>query len=155
MGDNLLIPLPGFTLPTDFPRRVGFIAAVDEHLHRMRATGHYEPARFFGYYFQGSSPVGLSGSWTVALEESDSWQQLNEALERLTHGQYSIMSAEREAEPDFLLVHDRRDGACWLWKFSFGMRFVSATEATVGFGESGGGDEATGSGGSDQKLLGP
>lgn len=99
--------------------------------------------------------MGLSGSWTVALEESECWLELNAALERLTNGHYSIMSAEREAEPEFLLVHDRRDGACWLWGFAFGMRFVAATEATVGFGESGGGDEATGSGGSDQKRLGP
>ena len=65
------------------------------------------------------------------------------------------MSAEREAEPEFLLVHDRRDGACWLWGFAFGMRFVSATEAIVGFSGGGSEDEAAGSGGSNQKLLGP
>ena len=28
MTDNVLIPLPGLSLPYDFPRRVGFIALV-------------------------------------------------------------------------------------------------------------------------------
>ena len=155
MGENLLIPLPGFTLPTDFPSRVGFTAAVDEHLERMRTTGRYEPGQFFGYYFHGSAPVGLSGSWTVALEESAEWHELHAALERLTSGQFGIMSAEREAEPDFLLVHDRWDGACWLWKYSFGMRFVSATEAMVKSGDGGGGDDDAQGGGWDRKLSGP
>ena len=62
MLENLLVPLPGFTLPPDFPWRIKFIAAVDEQLRRLRATGHYVPARFFGYYFQGMSPVGISAS---------------------------------------------------------------------------------------------
>ena len=156
MPENLLVPLPGFTLPRDFPWRVRFIAAVDEQLHRMRATGHYEPARFFGYYIQGAAPVGVSGSWTVALEDSAPWRQLNAALERLTCGQFSIMSPSREAEPDFMLVHDRRDGACWLWGFTFGLRFVEATEPMLGFGDgSGDDDEKAGGGNPDQKLLGP
>jgi hypothetical protein len=30
------------------------------------------------------------------------------------------------------LIHDRRDGACWLWSFVDGLRFVEAVEPTNG-----------------------
>ncbi len=152
MLENLLVPLPGFTLPPDFPWRVRFIAAVDEQLRRLRATGHYVPARFFGYYFQGRAPVGVSGSWTVALEPAAPWHELNAALEQVTCGQFNIASDSRDSEPDFMLVHDRRDGTCWLWRFGFGLRFVEATEATMGEDGDGG---AMGGGAWDRKLLGP
>ena len=33
--------------------------------------------------------------------------------------------------PDFLLIHDRFDGACWLWRFSFGRRFIEASEPVL------------------------
>ena len=36
MPDNVLIPLPGFQLPNDFPWRVGLVAMVDEQLRRLR-----------------------------------------------------------------------------------------------------------------------
>jgi hypothetical protein len=129
LKENLLIPLPGFSLPADFPWRVRFIAAVDEQLRRLRATGHYVPGRFFGYYFQGDHAIGVSGSWTVTLETTAPLSRLPNDLERVTHGQFSISSTSRTAAPDFLLIHDRRDGACWLWRFAFGLRFVEATEA--------------------------
>jgi hypothetical protein len=55
-------------------------------------------------------------------------------LKRLTHGQYSISSTGRDRTPDYLLVHDRRDGACWLWSFDDGLRFVEAVEPMIGGG---------------------
>ena len=131
MIDNVLIPLPGFTLPTDFPWRIRFIAAVDEHLRRLRATGHFMPARFFGYYFRGNVPMSVSGNWTVTLDLEPPVSQLPEVIEYVTQGQHSIASATRDRMPDYMLIHDRRDGACWLWGFEHGLRFVEATEAVV------------------------
>src|ERR1041384_8589482 len=90
MADNVLIPLPGFTLPVDFPWRVRFIAAVDEHLRRLRATGHFQPPRFFGYYFRGSSPIGVTGNWTVTLDPEPPLMQLLAMVERVPKGQFSI-----------------------------------------------------------------
>jgi hypothetical protein len=68
----------------------------------------------------------------------------------MTHGQFSIASPTEQAAPDFLLVHDRRDGACWLWRFAFGLRFVEAVEPVEDDGDDpGAGDPA------DRRLLGP
>lgn len=53
-------------------------------------------------------------------------------LDRLTHGQYSITSTGPEETPEYLLVHDRRDGACWLWSFDDGIRFVESVEPMSG-----------------------
>jgi hypothetical protein len=153
MSENLLVPLPGFMLPADFPWRVRFIAAVDEQLRRLRATGHYVPARFFGYYFHGATPMGVSGSWTVALDLAAPWRQVNASLERLTCGQFSIASEARGVDPDFMLVHDRFDGACWLWRFGFGLRFVEATEPVAGADRDDGGSYGGELG--DRRLLGP
>ena len=66
--DNVLIPLPSLTLPRDYAWRVRFIPAVDEQLRRLRSTGHFNPPRFYGYYFQKKYPVGVSGNWVVSLE---------------------------------------------------------------------------------------
>ncbi|OYU99431.1 MAG: hypothetical protein CFE26_25680, partial [Verrucomicrobiales bacterium VVV1] len=107
MPKNTLIHLPDFELPLDFPWRVRFVAAVDAQLRRMRATGHYEPGRFFGYFCQGAGPVGVSGNWTVALEDSAWGVDLNEMLERRTEGKYSIMCRPGEVEPGYILIHDR------------------------------------------------
>jgi hypothetical protein len=132
MAENLLIPLPGFELPGDYPWRVGFVRLVDEQLRRLRATGHFLPPRFFGYYFQAHLPVGVGGSWTVSLDPTQPASLLPGLLDRVTHGSYSITSIDRDTPPDFLLVHDRRDGACWLWTFAEGLRFVEAVEPTKG-----------------------
>ena len=146
MPENVLIPLPGFQLPGDYPWRVGFVALVDDQLKRLRATGHFVPPRFFGYYFQGQMPVGVGGSWTVSLDGTRPVMVLPSLLDKLTHGQYSITSPGPDSTPDYLLIHDRRDGACWLWSFDDGLRFIEATEPTTGAGW----DSAE-----KPKLLGP
>ena len=152
MAENVLIPLPGFQLPQDFPWRIGFVGLVDEQLRRLRATGHFLPPRFFGYYFQGATPVGVGGSWTVSLDATRPASLLPDLLERITHGLYSITGAGAKQAPDYLLVHDRRDGACWLWTFEDGLRFVEAVEPMTGGGGSDGGGFDTVE---RPKLLGP
>jgi hypothetical protein len=102
---------------------------------------------FFGYYFQGGDPVAVSGSWTVTLDHEPQVMNLPTALEDLTLGQYAIASHSHNTEPDFLLVHDRRDGACWLWRFAYGLRFVMATEPVSG-------DDGINNA-ENRKLLGP
>jgi|SRR5688572_22747746 hypothetical protein len=148
MADNVLIPLPGFALPADFPWQVGFVAQVDDQLRKLRTTGHFLPPRFFGYYFQAHMPIGIAGSWTVSLDSIQPASLLPGLLERVTHGQYSITSVSREVTPDFMLVHDRRDGACWLWSFDAGLQFVEAAEPVVENDD--GWDDAE-----KPKLLGP
>jgi len=132
MTDNVLIPLPGFELPMDYPWRVGFVGLVNDQLRRLRATGHFLPPRFFGYYFQEQLPVAVGGSWTVSLDATHPAALLPRMVERVTQGEYTITSTHRDIAPDFLLVHDRRDGACWLWSFTDGLRFVEAYEPTKG-----------------------
>jgi hypothetical protein len=149
MTENVLIPMPGFSLPVDFPWRVRFIAAVDEHLHRLRATGHFSPPRFFGYYFRGDTPIGVTGNWTVTLDPEPALMQLLSTVERMTKGLFSIESASRGADPDFILVHDLRDGACWLWRYDYGLRFVEAVDPVMGAKR--GTDDAE----NNPKLLGP
>lgn len=137
MIDAAPIPLQGFTLPTDFPWRVRFIAAVDEHLRRLRATGHFVPARFFGYYFRGNVPMAVSGNWTVTLESHPPISQLPEVIDYVTQGQFSIASIGRDRLPDYVLIHDRRDGACWLMPLDAGLRFVEAVEPVIELADNG------------------
>ncbi|HSY53971.1 MAG TPA: hypothetical protein VK785_05960 [Opitutaceae bacterium] len=124
-----------------------FVSLVNGQLRKLHASGRFLPPRFFGYYFQGRNPVAVSGSWTVTLDREPPMTNLPSALEDLTLGQYEIASHEQNTEPDFLLVHDRRDGACWLWRFAYGLRFVMATEPMSG---DDGLDDAE-----NRKLLGP
>jgi len=148
MNDNVLIPLSGFSLPGDFPWRVGFITLVDLQLRRLRATGHFLPPRFFAYYFRGDLPIAVGGSWTVSLDPVPPMTLLPEAIEKFTQGEYSIVSHSREFLPDYMLVQDTRDGACWLWSFAQGLKFVEAVDpVTVGMS---GWDDAE-----KPKLLGP
>jgi hypothetical protein len=141
MSENILVPLPSFRLPQDYPWSVRFVAAVEGELRRLRASGHFSPPRFFGYYFRGGRPVGVSGPWTVALESNPYAMRLLEAIDEITQGEYSIATPDGGADPDFLLVHDRLDGGCWLWRFRCGLRFVEATEpveaAFMGWSDSG------------------
>lgn len=128
MTDNVLVPLPNFLLPPDLPWRVKFIDAVESHLRKLRTTGHFLPPRFFGYYFRGSEPVGVTGNWTVTLDPAPLLNELPCAVEKVTLGQFGIASRTGDEEPEFVLIHDRRDGACWLWRFAYGLRFVTAIE---------------------------
>lgn len=150
MTDNVLIPLPGFTLPGDFPWRIRFVDAVNEQLRRLRTTGAFQPPRFFGYFFQGGFPVAVSGNWTVTLDAEGDIADLSDRIDELTQGRFPISSDLDERLPDFLLIHDRRDGACWLWRFAYGLQFVEATEPVTG-----GDDSGTLGGPGNHKLLGP
>jgi hypothetical protein len=147
MSENAPIPLPKFSLPDDLPWRVGFVTLVDEQLRRLRTTGHFVPGRFFGYFFQAELPVSVSGSWTVTLDAQPPVTLLPGMIEQLTNGQFSIVSAKRDAVPDYLLLHDRLDGTCWLWSFLEGLRFLEAVEPVTGSGEI---DDAE-----KPRLLGP
>jgi hypothetical protein len=134
MTDNLLIALPGLELPDDFPWRVKFVAAVEEQLRLLGSSGRFLPSRFFGYYFRGGQPVAVCGRWTVTLDALPALTRLPGAVEKLSEGVCSIATSSRRADPDFILVHDRHEGACWLWRFCFGLKFVEATDAVEGRG---------------------
>jgi len=110
---------------------------------------HFVPARFFGYYFRGSTPVSVSGNWTVTLDLVPPVSQLPEVLDYVTQGKYSIASPSRDQLPEYMLVHDRRDGACWLWKFDDGLRFVESTDPVIEIEDSGTSDAQ------NPKFLGP
>jgi hypothetical protein len=150
MTDNVLIPLPGFTLPTDYPWQINFVSAVEGQLRKLRSSGPFTPPRFFGYFFQSGSPIAVSGHWTVTLDLEPPLSELSDQIDELTQGRFSISSDEPERFPDFVLIHDRIDGACWLWRFAYGLQFVEATEPVIG------GDDSSSFGSSgNQKLLGP
>lgn len=129
-SENMLVPLPGLMLPPDLPWRTEFVALVQEHLLRMGSGQVFEPPRFFGYYYRDGDPVAVAGPWTVLLDPVPPLINVPDSLDLLTRGQFEVM-ARGDAEPDFVLVHDRRDGACWLWRYRFGMRFVMAQEPTM------------------------
>src|SRR4051812_10672149 len=99
MTENVLIPLPGFTLPEDYPWRIRFIAAVDDQLRRLRASGHYLPPRFFGYFFQAGEPVAVSGNWTVTLDARRPIVELPDRIGDVTRGRYPISTDDREQPP--------------------------------------------------------
>ncbi len=151
MTDNVLIPLPGFTLPGDYPWQIRFVAAVEEQLRRLRATGSFHPPRFFGYYFQGDQPVAVSGNWTVTLDPELPIADLPDRVDELTQGRFPIASESEDRMPDFILIQDRRDGACWLWRFAYGLQFVEATEAIIAADD----DHGSAGGAGNRKLLGP
>jgi hypothetical protein len=149
MTDNVLIPLPGFTLPGDYPWKIRFVAAVEEQLRRLRSTGRFQPPRFFGYFFQGGLPVAVSGNWTVTLDAEPPIIDLSDRIDNLTQGRFPIASVGDDKVPEFLLIHDRRDGACWLWRFAYGLHFVEAVDPVSGE------DQGPAGGSGNQKLLGP
>jgi len=128
MTDHLLIDLPEIRLPRDLAWRVKFIEAVEDHVKQLGVAGHFEPPRFFGYYFAGRHPVVLARHWKVTLDSAPLLWRLRQILEKMTENQFSIGCAADNGEPDYLLIHDRHDGACWLWGFAQGKRFVEASE---------------------------
>jgi hypothetical protein len=128
MMDNMLINLPEIRLPGDMAWRVKFVEAVEKHAERLGIAGRFNAPRFFGYYFTGQHPVVLAGHWTVMLDEVPLMRRLRQAIERVTENRFSIASETEGGEPEFLLVHDRHDGSCWLWDFLHGRRFLEASE---------------------------
>jgi hypothetical protein len=80
--------------------------------------------------------------------------RLRHILEGLTNDQFSIVAKSEETVPDYLLVHDRHDGSCWLWGFAQGRRFVEAHEPVANQGVT---DDETVEGEEDsgRKLMGP
>lgn len=128
MTDHLLIDLPEIRLPRDLAWRVKFIETVEEHVRKLGVIGHFQPPRFFGYYFAGHRPVVLALNWKVTLDTVPLLLKLRQAVERITENQFSITTESDDMVPDYLLVHDRHDGACWLWNFAQGRRFVEAHE---------------------------
>jgi hypothetical protein len=155
MTDNLIIDLPELRLPRDLARRVKFIEAVEDHARRLGIVGRYRPSRFIGYYFAGRYPVVVSGHWTVTLDDVPLLRGLRDMIERLTEQRFSIRSVSEEIMPGFMLVHDAHDGACWLWEYAHGRRFLEARQAVI----SSGWDDEVGppglEGGDGPKLLGP
>lgn len=125
--DNLLVPLPGLMLPPDLPWRTEFVALVQEHLLRMGSGQVFDPPRFFAYYFKDGDPVAVAGPWTVLLDPVPPLINVPDSLDLVTQGKFDVMT-EGSDEPDFVLIHDRHDGACWLWRYRFGMRFVMAQD---------------------------
>ena len=132
MTDQLLIELPEIRLPRDLAWRVKFIEAVEDHVRLLGVTGHFEPPRFFGYYFSGRNPVVLARHWKVTLDSAPLLSRLRQILERMTDNQFNIAAESEATLPDYLLVHDRFDGTCWLWEFEQGRRFVEAHQAVAG-----------------------
>lgn len=156
MTDNLIIDLPELRLPRDLARRVKFTDAVEEHARRLGIIGRYEPSRFIGYYFAGRYPVVVSGHWTVTLDDVPLLRGLRDMIERLTERRFSIRSVTEDVTPEFMLVHDAHDGACWLWEYAHGRRFLEARRPVTSVGwENGddlpGVDDANGG----PRLLGP
>ncbi|MCC5021709.1 MAG: hypothetical protein J6386_02400 [Candidatus Synoicihabitans palmerolidicus] len=125
--DNVLVPLPGLLLPPDLPWRMRFVELVQEHLMRVHAYQDFEPPRFFGYYFKDGDPV--AGAWTVLLDPLAPMTSLPDSLDMLTQGEFDVNSSQ-DQESDFILVHDRHDGACWLWRY----RFVMAQDPMLDVG---------------------
>jgi len=125
---NLLVPLDGLRLPRNFPWPLSFIRSVNEQLLRLRIVGKYIPPRFFGYFLRAGCPIGVSGNWMVELESTPSTHSLLAVIALATRGRYSISVPGPSEHPEFLLLHDRRDGSCFLWSFASGLRFVEATE---------------------------
>ncbi len=130
LTDNMLVPLPGLLLPPDLPWRSGFIETVESHLSRVPFPPLYQPPRFFGYYFKDGDPVAIAGGWTVRLDPLPPLVNLPDGLDFMTRGHFGAMTSA-EQEPDFLLIHDRHDGACWLWRYRHGLRFVQAQSAEI------------------------
>lgn len=153
MTDNLLIDLPEIRLPRDMAWRVKFVDAVETHAKRLGIAGHFRAPRFFGYYFSGGHPVVVAGHWTVMLEESPLLCRLHTMINRVTEERFQIGSRREGLEPEFMLVHDRHDGSCWLWDYLHGRRFLEASDPVATWGSHD--DEDLLDDGEGPKLLGP
>lgn len=131
MDENLLIPLPGFSLPFDLPWRTNFISLVDDQLRGWGVVGRFLPPRFFGYYIQNNVPTCVAGRWIVSLDlKKVEHLSLNE-LQKVTRGFYSIIT-NTDQDPDFMLIHDRATSFCWLWSFTYSLRFIQSPDPVLG-----------------------
>jgi hypothetical protein len=74
--------------------------------------------------------VAVTGSWTDLLDPDPVLKRLPQMLQKVTAGLFNIAGTE-ENEPEFVLIHDRRDGSCWLWRFEYGLRFVMAEQPVL------------------------
>lgn len=158
MTDNTLIDLPEIRLPRDMAWRIKFVEAVEQHARRLGITGHFEAPRFFGYYFTGTHPVIVAGHWTVMLDEVPLMRRLRQTIDQLTDHRFSIASQTEGSEPEFMLVHDRHDGSCWLWDYLHGRRFLESSDPVATWGRGASADEDLlddSPGDSGPKLLGP
>lgn len=154
MTDQTLIDLPEIRLPRDMAWRVKFIEAVEQHARRLGIAGHFNAPRFFGYYFTGPHPVVVAGHWTVMLDEVPLMQRLLRTIDTVTEHRFSIASDVEGLEPEFMLVHDRHDGACWLLDYSHGRRFLEASEPVATWGRDSDAVKDGDYGDSGPKLLG-
>lgn len=128
--ENILVPLPGFALPRDLPWQTRFVDIVEAQIEADHGEAFYAPPRFFGYYVCGSVYVAVAGPWAVAVAETAALQRLPDMLQALTGARFP-MRCESEEVPEFMLVHDRYNGACWLWRYPFAQRFLEAEEALL------------------------
>jgi hypothetical protein len=151
--DNLLIDIPEIRLPRDMAWRVRFVEAVEQHARRLGISGHFQAPRFFGYYFTGPHPVVVAGHWTVMLDDVPLMRRLRQTIDNLTDNRFSIASRSEGSEPEFMLVHDRHDGSCWLWDYLHGRRFLEASDPVATWGRTD--DAVDDHGDSGPKLLGP
>lgn len=126
MTDQTLIHLPEIRLPRDFAGRLKFVEAVENHVRLLGIIGRFEPPRFVGYYFSGRHPVVLARHWKITLGSAPLLWRLHEMLDRMTGHKFNLVTDSDESVPDYLVVHDRYDGVCWLWEFEPGRRFVEA-----------------------------
>lgn len=153
--DNILIDLPELRLPRDMAWRIRFVEAVEEHARCLGITGHFEAPRFFGYYYAGPHPVVVAGHWTVMLDEVPLMRRLRQTLGNITNNRFNIASRNEHSEPEFLLVHDRHDGSCWLWDFTHGRRFLEANDPVATWGRPDDAVDENGAGDSGPDLPGP
>ena len=110
----------------------------------MRTRPSMSPSRPKGTTSTAVTTVSASAGAEVKTQAT--FAAPGDYIVRLRANDSSITSAGQESTPDYLLIHDRRDGACWLWSFDDGLRFIEATEPTAGDGW----DDAE-----TPKLLGP
>lgn len=152
MTEYRLIELPWMRLPRDLAWRVRFVEAVEDHARKLGLEARFRPPRFCGYFFSGPSPVVMAGKWTVTLDHTPLLNEVRVSVERLTERRFSIASPSAREAPEFMLVNDQHDGACWLWDYGHGRQFVEAHEPVSG----GGHEDLPELPGSDgPKLLGP
>jgi len=128
--ENILVPLPGFTLPRDLPWRTRFVDIVEAHSEGETGRAPYEPPRFFGYYLCGDDFVAVAGPWAIGVVETTALERLPDMIDVLTGSRFP-MTCDPEDDPEFMLVYDRYDGACWLWRYPFAQRFLEAEEALL------------------------